>query len=140
MPSYINALTFILLFLTALTASTPLERRALSPREPVSAAALGDWPTNVVMVGGAETYGMWIPADGEWHSLSDIQCLDMPAYNILTCSAVTIDKVGVASGYGPCTLIGSSGWAATLSGDSGEGYTYVGPPQTLVLAQCAPAS
>jgi hypothetical protein len=92
------------------------------------------------MVGGAETYGLYIPPDGTWYYLSQIQCLDTPAWNIVTCDSVTVDKVGVASGYGPCTLIGSSGWSGLLSGDDGSGFTYVGPPQGIVMAQCASAS
>ncbi|ETN37179.1 uncharacterized protein HMPREF1541_08169 [Cyphellophora europaea CBS 101466] len=135
----------ITLLLTVAAASPLRQTEPISPskpylvtRSPVSAAAFqDDWPTNVVMVGGAETYGMWVPQDGDWHDTSDFSCLDVPAYNIVNCAAVTIDNIGVVSGYGPCTLKGSTGWQATLSGASGSGYTTVGPPQTIVQVQCA---
>lgn len=136
-----------LTILISLVAASPLLRREpLSPakpyivsRSPASASAFdsSDWPTNVLMVGGAETYGMWIPQDGNWHDTSDYSCLDIPAYNVVNCAGVTIDNIGVVSGYGPCTLVGVSGWSATISGASGSGYTTVGPPQLIVSAQCA---
>lgn len=136
------------LLLTLATAGPILRRDPVSPakpyivtRSPVSAAAFSsDWPTNVLMVGGAETYGMWVPQDGAWHDTSDFSCLDIPAYNVVNCAGVTIDNIGVVSGYGPCTLVGVSGWSATVSGASGSGYTTVGPPQLIVSAQCAAAS
>ena len=147
-----NPLTLLFTFLTFLSAAlaSPLARRQepFSPakpylvrRSPVSTAAFADdWPTNVVMVGGANTYGMWIPQDGNWHDTSQYSCLDIPAYNVVNCAGVTIDYIGVASGYGPCTLNGISGWSATLSGASGSGYTMVGPPQIIVAARCAASS
>jgi hypothetical protein len=140
----LNILLTLLATLT-LTTSTPLRAPTLpiSPstprlhrRSPVSATSFSssDWPTNIVMVGGAETYGMWIPQDGQWHETYLYDCLDVPAYNIVNCAGVTIDYIGVASGYGPCSLTGVSGWSATL--DGGSGYVTVGPPQLIVAAMC----
>lgn len=133
-----------LLSLLTIALTSPLQKRPepISPakpyllrRSPVSAEAFSDdWPTNIVMVGGAETYGMWIPQDGQWHETYLYSCLDIPAYNIVNCAGVTIDNIGVASGYGPCTLTGISGWSGTLSG--GDGYATVGPPQLIVAAYC----
>jgi hypothetical protein len=143
-------LLMTLFALRSLSLASPLAKRQepFSPskpylvrRSPVSAEAFtDDWPTNIVMVGGAETYGMWIPQDGNWHDTSEYSCLDVPAYNVVNCAGVTIDYIGVASGYGPCTLNGISGWSATISGASGSGYTMVGPPQLIVAAKCAASS
>lgn len=110
----------------------------LIPRSPVSADAFADnWPTNVVMLGGSETYGMWVPQDGQWHDVGSINCLDDPAYNVVDCGTVTIDNIGVVNGYGPCTFVGSNGWSASLSGNSSAGYQTVGPPQTISMVWCA---
>lgn len=148
--SIMGPLTLLpLTLLVSIASASPLfTRQSTSPakpyiltRSPVSADAFSsDWPTNIVMVGGAETYGMWIPQDGAWHDTSQYSCLDVPAYNVVNCAGVTIDYIGVASGYGPCTLTGITGWSATLSGNSGSGYTSVGPPQLIVGAQCALAA
>jgi hypothetical protein len=123
--------------LTSAQPMSPAEWSALVKRSPISASAMDAWPTNVIMLGGSETYGMWVPQDGEWHDVGDIMCLDVPAYNIVNCGSVTIDNVGVVEGYGPCTFIGSTGWSASVSGASGAGYKTVGPPQTISQVWCA---
>ena len=149
MPAMIRLLgplSLLLTYLVSLSSASPLLRRQpVSPakpyivtRSPVSADAFADdWPSNVIMVGGAEQYGLWVPQDGDYHDLSNILCLDMPAYSIVTCSTVTIDNIGVVEGYGPCTFYGSSGWSQTVSGADGSGYMTVGPPQTISWATCS---
>jgi hypothetical protein len=137
---------FLLLSVTliALTAASPITNMSkriadynpLVKREPVTATAFADWPTNVVMQGGSQSYGAWIPPDGSWYDLCDIMCLDLPAYATGPCCHTTVDRIGVAVGNGPCSFVGADGFSATLSGDAGSGYYTVGPPQTLISAAC----
>ena len=107
----------------------------LFSREPVSTSAFADWPVNVVFQGGSQSYGLWVPQDGAWYNLCDIQCLDLPAYATGACCYTTVDRIGVGSGYGPCSFVGANGWTATITGNSG--YYTVGPPQTLVSVSCS---
>ena len=132
--------TFVLTTLT-LTTALPTDTRLddtilLEKRTPVSAAAFADWATNVVMLGGSQSYGMWVPPDGTWYDLGTITCLDLPAYAEGPCNSPTIDNIAVAVGNGPCSFVGSNGFEATLSGAAGSGYYTVGPPQTIVSAKC----
>lgn len=141
MSSIFQSLSLALACLLTLTSAAPQPLSPSKPymvrRSPVTNAINPDWPTNVLMLGGAETYGMWVPQDGQWYDVSTINCLDMPAWNYVNCAGVTIGQIGVVSGYGPCTFIGISGWSASVSGDPGSGYTTVGPPQNIVWAWCA---
>ena len=88
------------------------------------------------MLGGAQQFGMWVPPDGTWYDLCNIECLDLPAYATGPCCSPTIDNIGVAAGNGPCSFVGSDGFSAVVSGNSGTGYYTVGPPQSLVSAAC----
>jgi hypothetical protein len=88
------------------------------------------------MIGGSQSFGMWVPPDGTWYNLGNIQCLDEPAYAIGPCNSPTIDQIGVATGNGPCSFVGYNGWSATLSGAAGEGFQTVGPPQRIMQAAC----
>ena len=138
-----SMMVFTALFVT-ITSATPLpgmsrriaDYNPLTPRAPITAAAFSDWPTNVVMLGGSQQFGMWVPPDGTWYNLCKIQCLDLPAYATGPCCSPTIDNIGVAAGNGPCSFVGWNGFSATISGASGSGYYTVGPPQTLVSAAC----
>lgn len=115
----------------------PLTPGSLMARSPVSNEAFStDWATNVVMVGGSQTYGMYVPEDGVWHDLGAIECLGIPANAIGPCNGITIDQIGVVAGYGPCSFVGNNGYSATLDGAAGEGYYTVGPPQNILSARC----
>ncbi|EXJ88627.1 hypothetical protein A1O1_05557 [Capronia coronata CBS 617.96] len=130
--------------LLGIASAGPVVRKSLNPkmikvRSPVSNTAFSssdDWPTNVVMVGGSQTYGMWIPTDGTTYDLGNVECLGVPAYAIGDCNDVTIDKIGVVVGYGPCQFTGSSGYVQVIQGAAGEGYQTVGPPQNIMTAAC----
>jgi hypothetical protein len=128
--------------LLGIASTTPVVRRSLNPkliriRSPITNEAFADdWPTNVVMIGGSQTYGMWIPTDGVVYDLGTIRCLGLPAYAIGDCNDMTVDKVGVVAGNGPCNFEGWSGWKETIQGVAGEGYYTVGPPQNMKSAQC----
>lgn len=139
----ITSIGLVYLSLLSLSLSTPLPNTSpnwnnLKSRTPLTAAAFTDWPTNVIMLGGAQEFGMWIPHDGNWYDLSSIQCLDLPAYALGACDSPTIDNIGVAAGYGPCSFVGSNGFRITIPGVAGDGYYTVGPPQTIQLAACGP--
>jgi hypothetical protein len=127
----LRSIALTLTLLPLLTTSVPVSTSSFTGE---------DWPTNVVMLGGSQTYGAWIPPDGTWYYLSAITCLDMPAYATGPCDSPTIDQIGVASGNGPCSFVGINGWGATLSGEAGEGYETVGPPQRIVLGKCGSSS
>ena len=140
---FITLLSFWIFGLGTIVASTPVVRKSLNPsflkvRSPISNEAFSDWPTNVVMVGGSQTYGMWVPMDGTWYDLGSIQCLGLPAYAIGPCNSITIDQIGVVAGDGPCSFIGVSGYTVTMPGDAGDGYQTVGPPQEILSAKCGP--
>ncbi|KAH0848411.1 hypothetical protein AYO21_05106 [Fonsecaea monophora] len=144
---FINLLSVLITASLLTTASaTPVVRKSLNPkflrtRSPLSNAAFSeDWPTNVVMVGGSQTYGFWVPTDGTWYELGNIECLGLPAYAIGDCNDVTIDQIGVVAGYGPCSFVGNNGYSSTLDGDAGDGYYTVGPPQNIMAAACGPSS
>ncbi|KAL2444804.1 hypothetical protein ABEF95_017273 [Exophiala dermatitidis] len=141
----ITILLFCLALLSLTSASpVPVVRKSLNPkmikiRSPVSNtdfSSSDDWPTNVVMIGGSQTYGMWVPADGTTYDLGTIECLGVPAYAIGDCNDITIDKIGVVVGYGPCKLTGNAGYSQVIEGAAGEGYQTVGPPQNILTAAC----
>lgn len=141
----INFLAIWIISCLGIAAANPIVRKSLNPkllkiRSPVSNTAFSDdWPTNVVMLGGSQTYGLWVPTDGAWYDLGQIECLGIPAYAIGDCNDVTIDKIGVVAGYGPCKFVGSAGYSSTIEGKAGEGYQTVGPPQNIISATCDPA-
>lgn len=124
------------------TSATPVVRKSLNPkylqsRSPLATAAFAtDWPTNVVMLGGSQSYGLWIPVDGTWYDFENIECLGLPAYAIGDCNDITVDNIGVVAGNGPCSFVGNAGWAGTIQGNAGEGYYTVGPPQTIIRGKC----
>ncbi|EXJ78053.1 hypothetical protein A1O3_09214 [Capronia epimyces CBS 606.96] len=140
---YPALLCFWLAFL-GFASATPVVRKSLNPRKikvrsPVSDSdfsSSGDWPTNVVMVGGSQTYGLWVPADGTTYDLENIECLGIPAYAIGDCSDITIDQIGVVAGYGPCNFTGSASYTQVIEGAAGDGYQTVGPPQNILTAAC----
>ncbi len=145
MASYVTLLSFWLILLAGFFSSaSPLGSRkslnnpkSLKARGPLSNADFSsDWPTNVVMVGGSQTYGLWVPEDGTWYDLGTIQCLGVPADDEGPCNGITIDQIGVVAGDGPCSFIGSDGFVQTIEGGSDEGYYTVGPPQTIASAKC----
>lgn len=146
---YFNALLAVwIAALISVTSANPIVRKSLNPRifkarSPLTndafAADASDWPTNVVMVGGSQTYGMWVPTDGAWYDLGNIECLGLPANAIGDCNDVTINQIGVVAGYGPCSFVGNAGYSATLPGNPGDGYYTVGPPQNIMSAACGPA-
>ncbi|RMZ83520.1 hypothetical protein DV737_g1614, partial [Chaetothyriales sp. CBS 132003] len=90
------------------------------PRSPISASSFTDWPTNIVMLGGTQQFGLWIQPDSGWLDLCDITCLDVPAYALGACCSPTIDAIGLAAGTGACQFVGISGWTATITDDVGE--------------------
>ena len=131
--------------LFGIASATPIVRKSLNPnflksRSPLTAdafaAAATSWPTNVVMTGGSQTYGMWVPVDGTWYDLGNIECLDEPANAIGDCNDVVIDQIGVVAGNGPCEFVGNAGYSATIPGNPGDGYYTVGPPQNIMSAVC----
>ncbi|EXJ57202.1 hypothetical protein A1O7_07549 [Cladophialophora yegresii CBS 114405] len=144
-------ITIVAVWITALlgTASAnPIIRKSINPdylkaRSPLSldvfVATADAWPTNVVFVGGSQSYGLWIPTDGSWYDLGSIECLGLPANAIGDCNDVTINQIGVVAGYGPCTFVGNAGYSATIPGNPGDGYYTVGPPQNILSATCGPA-
>jgi len=131
--------------LLGIASANPIARNSLNPkllkaRSPLTNDAFSEnWPTNVVMVGGSQTYGMWVPTDGTWYDLGNIECLGLPAGAIGDCNGVTIDEIGVVAGYGPCSFVGNAGYSATLPGKPGDGYYTVGPPQNIMSAACGPS-
>ncbi|KIW65799.1 hypothetical protein PV04_08022 [Phialophora macrospora] len=145
------AITIVAIWTTALlgiSSANPIIRKSinhdyLKPRSPLTNAAIAvsaeDWPTNVVFVGGSQSYGMWVPTDGAWYDLGNIECLGLPANAIGDCNDVTINQIGVVAGYGPCRFVGNAGYSATIPGDPGDGYYTVGPPQNILSAACGPA-
>src|ERR1700742_970042 len=140
------SITLLAAWITALigiASANPIIRKSLNPsflkaRSPLTndafAADASDWPTNVVMVGGSQTYGMWVPEDGAWYDLGNIECLGLPANEISEWNDVTINQIGVVAGYGPCSFVGYSGYSATIPGNPGDGYYTVGPPQNIMSA------
>jgi len=141
----ISLLIVSIVSLLGLASATPIVRKSLNPkyiqaRSPLTAAAFStastDWPTNVVMVGGFQTYGMWVPTDGAWYDLGNIECLGVPADAIGDCNDITINEIGVVAGYGPCSFVGNAGYSSTLPGNPGDGYYTVGPPQNIMSAAC----
>lgn len=112
----------------------PMDSRTLKvgPRD----ANKTDWPTNVLFVGGSQTYGLWVPTDGVWYDLGTIVCLGLPAYALGDCDGIAVDQIGVIAGNGPCSFTGISGYTVTVPGNPGDGYTTVGPPQNILAAQC----
>lgn len=133
--------------LLGLTLANPIIRKSLNPqllkvRSPLTsdafAASADAWPTNVVMVGGSQTYGMWVPTDGAWYDLGNIECLGLPANAIGDCNDVSVNEIGVVAGYGPCRFVGNAGYSATIPGKPGDGYYTVGPPQNIMSAACGP--
>ena len=126
-PSTTYLTASILLLVASATPTLKAEARFLRPR--------ADWQTNTVMLGGSQSYGFYLPDDGNWHDLSEFQCLDLPAYAIGPCDSPTIDQIGLLAGQS-CTFIGTDGWTATLSGAVGEGFSTVGPPQRVVMGKC----
>jgi hypothetical protein len=140
---YITLISFWIVSFFGLGSAKPVGK-ALNPhpltvRSPVSDDAFSsstDWPTNVVMVGGSQTYGMYVPEDGTWYDLGTIQCLGIPADAIGPCNGVTIDQIGVVSPNGPCSFVGNNGYSETIQGTAGEGYYTVGPPQNILQAKC----
>ena len=122
--------------LPSMASAPPIVKKSLNlsllnARSPLTSAAFAtenDWPTNVVMEGGSQIYGMWIPTDCTWHDVGSIECLGLPAYAIGDCNDVTIDHIGVVAGNGPCTFVGNAGYSATIAGNAGDGYQTVGPP------------
>jgi len=137
-------LTICLISLLGIASANPIVRKSLNPellkvRSPLTNEAFSsDWPTNVVMVGGSQTYGMWVPTDGAWYDLGNIECLGLPAYAIGDCNDVTINQIGVVAGNGPCRFVGNAGYSATIPGNAGDGYYTVGPPQNIMSAACGP--
>ncbi|RMZ87780.1 hypothetical protein DV736_g4990, partial [Chaetothyriales sp. CBS 134916] len=87
------------------------------------------------MLGGAQQFGLWIQPNSGWLDVCDITCLDLPAYALGSCCSPTIDAIGIAAGTGACDFVGISGWTATITDDVGD-YTPVGPPQTIISANC----
>jgi len=131
--------------LVGFSSAGPMVRKSLNPnslkaRSPLTndafAADAADWPTNVVFVGGSQTYGLWVPDDGAWYDLGNIECLGLPANAIGDCNSVTINQIGVVAGYGPCSFVGNAGYSATIAGNPGDGYYTVGPPQNIMSAAC----
>jgi hypothetical protein len=140
------SLIFISFWLFAwleLASATPIVK-SLNPsflkvRSPLTDEAFAsdtDWPTNVVMVGASQTYGMWVPMDGTTYDLGQITCLGLPAYAEGPCNGVTIDQIGVVAGDGPCTFKGNDGYIETVPGVAGDGYYTVAPPQNIMFATC----
>lgn len=134
--------------LFGIASATPIVRKSLNlnflkSRSPLTNAAFvadaTDWPTNVVMVGGSQTYGMWVPTDGAWYDLGNIECLGLPANALGDCNDITINEIGVVAGYGPCNFVGFAGYSATIPGNPDDGYYTVGPPQNIMSAACGPA-
>jgi len=128
--------------------ANPIVRKSLNPqrlkvRSPLTndafAASADSWPTNVVFVGGSQSYGAWVPTDGSWYDLGNIECLGEPANAIGDCNDMTVNQIGVIAGYGPCSFVGYAGYSATLPGNPGDGYYTVGPPQNIMSAACGPA-
>ena len=74
--------------------------------------------------------------DGSWYDLGTIECLGTPANAVGDCNDITVDKIGVVAGDGPCSFSGISGWTTTMLGDAGDGWTTVGPPQNIMAAKC----
>lgn len=68
------------------------------------------------MLGGSQSYGLWIPVDGTWYDFENIECLGLPAYALGDCNDITVDQIGVVAGNGPCSFVGNAGWAGTLQG------------------------
>ncbi|KAJ9615049.1 hypothetical protein H2200_001123 [Cladophialophora chaetospira] len=127
--------------------ANPIVRKSLNPqllkaRSSLSAeafaAAADTWATNVVFVGGSQTYGGWVPPDCSWYDLGNIECLGLPANAIGDCNDMTVNQIGVIAGYGPCSFVGNAGYSATLAGKAGDGYQTVGPPQNIMSATCCP--
>ncbi|OCT54158.1 hypothetical protein CLCR_00213 [Cladophialophora carrionii] len=145
------AITIVAFWITAflgMAFANPIVRKSLNPdylkpRSPLTnaafAASADAWPTNVVFVGGSQSYGMWVPTDGSWYDLGNIECLGLPANAIGDCNDVTINQIGVVAGYGPCRFVGSAGYSTTIPGNPGDGYYTVGPPQNILSAACGPA-
>lgn len=136
--------TFIISLL-GLASANPVVRKSLNPAlirvrsaDVAFSVDSTDWPTNVVMLGGSQTYGMWVPTDGTWYDLGGITCLGIPAVATGACNDIVIDHIGVVAGNGPCSFVGLAGWSATLPGKSGDGYWTVGPPQNMMSAACGP--
>lgn len=128
-----------------IASTNPIVRKSLNPqlikaRSPLTndafAADADAWPTNVIFLGGSQSYGLWVPPDGAWYDLGNIECLGMPANAIGDCNDVTIDHIGVIAGYGPCRFVGMLGYSATIPGNPGDGYYTVGPPQNIMSAAC----
>ncbi|KAK5050024.1 hypothetical protein LTR84_004144 [Exophiala bonariae] len=138
----ITTISLFVLSMLGFTSATPIVRKSLNPkflqaRSPLATAAFAsDWPTNVIMLGGSQSYGLYIPVDGTWYDFENIQCLGLPAYAIGDCNDITVDNIGVVAGNGPCSFVGNAGWAGTLQGNAGEGYYTVGPPQTIIRGKC----
>ena len=143
----IRLLLVFIVSLLGMASANPIVRKSLNPnlikaRAPLTSASFStdsDWPTNVVMVGGSQTYGMWVPMDGSWYDLGNIECLGLPAYAIGDCNDMTVNSIGVLSGDGPCSFVGNAGFSITIAGAAGEGYYTVGPPQNIMSASCGPA-
>jgi len=142
---YSITLLFVwILSLLDVASANPIVRKSVNPklikaRSPLTADAYSEsWATNVVMLGGSQTYGMWVPPDGTWYDLGNIECLGLPADAIGDCNDITIDEIGVVAGYGPCQFVGNNGYSATIPGLAGDGYFTVGPPQNIMSATCNP--
>jgi hypothetical protein len=91
-------------------------------------------------MGGSQSYGLWVPTDGSWYDLGNIECLGEPANAIGDCNDITVDQIGVVAGNGPCKFVGIAGYSATIPGNPGDGYYTVGPPQNIMSAACGPVS
>ena len=133
--------------LLGISSANPIVRKSLNPqlikaRSPLTldafAADADAWPTNVIFLGGSQSYGLWVPTDGTWYDLSNIECLGMPANAIGDCNDMTVNDIGVIAGNGPCRFVGMLGYSATIPGNAGDGYYTVGPPQNIMSAACGP--
>jgi hypothetical protein len=116
--------------------ASPVVRKSLNPNFPVArspltadafAADATDWPTNVVFVGGSQTYGLWVPKDGSWYDLGNIECLGLPANAIGDCNDMTVNQIGVVAGSGPCQFVGVS--ASWVSQPTGGFLSHLAPPR-----------
>lgn len=125
-----SALYLIALLFLRTVSATPIH-----DFRPKNLTQRADWPTNVAFMGGSESYGFFLPPDGNWRVLSSVQCLAIPSYALGPCDSPSIDQIGVQHGE-PCSFVGIDGWNATLSGTAGEGWTTVGPPQRIVWGKC----
>jgi len=133
----------VLVALTAMVSSSPIPATSPNPNTllgRMSAAIFADFPVNVIFLGGANQFGGWVPTDGSFHSTSDILCLDEPAGTTGACGIPTVDFIGVATGSGPCSFVGTNGFSATMQGNAGDGWYTVGPPQQIIMVACGSAS